>query len=392
MQKTTVTPKYVLDFACIGSACEDHCCHGWNINIDRDTYHFMTRKSVMKIKASEMILRTRGESSYARIKLNTEGECPFRQADGLCEVHAKHGHERLSQTCKTYPRLRSVRGDQIQHSLTLSCPEAARKILLDPCAMQFDIQSEFDPKFKPLKYTPPQGHEVIRELFLTLLSNNEQTFEQNVFTFGIALKQLAKADDSAWLSTFEQVLNQVNSGHIQTYYADLKPVTELHTTYLLKGYNAFFALGVLGEKTHVLNRLNLLNEQLKSALTEAEDDIAQQQAVLVKGYNEHYQTYFATRPYIWVNYFIYQMYQQDFPSANMIDQFKEMVTDFFFLRGALLLIASVRPLSDADVIFVVQTYHRARSHGGQFGKVLEGLSQQLAVDKDTLPLLMLKVC
>ena len=38
MAHTLVTPRYYQDFQCIGDKCEDNCCHGWTISIDKKTY------------------------------------------------------------------------------------------------------------------------------------------------------------------------------------------------------------------------------------------------------------------------------------------------------------------------------------------------------------------
>jgi len=31
-------PEYFEEFSCIGGACEDTCCAGWNITVDKKTY------------------------------------------------------------------------------------------------------------------------------------------------------------------------------------------------------------------------------------------------------------------------------------------------------------------------------------------------------------------
>lgn len=33
-----LVPEYIEDFSCIGSACEDTCCAGWNITVEKKTY------------------------------------------------------------------------------------------------------------------------------------------------------------------------------------------------------------------------------------------------------------------------------------------------------------------------------------------------------------------
>jgi lysine-N-methylase len=74
--------------------------------------------------------------NYARIALNGPG-CPFL-AEGWCAIQKKLGEESLPIMCSAFPRVMNVVDDVLQRSLDLSCPEAARVVLLDPNVMQFD--------------------------------------------------------------------------------------------------------------------------------------------------------------------------------------------------------------------------------------------------------------
>ena len=76
------------------------------------------------------------DHNYARIKLSSPA-CPFL-SEGLCSIQKKLGEEYLSFMCSAYPRVTNVVDDVLQRSLDLSCPEAARIVLLDPNPMQFD--------------------------------------------------------------------------------------------------------------------------------------------------------------------------------------------------------------------------------------------------------------
>ena len=76
------------------------------------------------------------DDNYARITLPGSG-CPFL-AEGLCSIQKKLGEEYLSIMCSAYPRVMNVVDDVLQRSLDLSCPEAARIVLLDPNPMRFD--------------------------------------------------------------------------------------------------------------------------------------------------------------------------------------------------------------------------------------------------------------
>ncbi len=76
------------------------------------------------------------DDNYARIELDGPA-CPFL-SEGWCAIQKKLGEEYLSIMCSAYPRVMNIVDDVLQRSLDLSCPEAARIVLLDPNPMQFD--------------------------------------------------------------------------------------------------------------------------------------------------------------------------------------------------------------------------------------------------------------
>ena len=57
--------------------------------------------------------------------------CPFLSVERLCGVQKEYGSELLSATCSTYPRALNRVENELEISLYLSCPQAARQVLLD---------------------------------------------------------------------------------------------------------------------------------------------------------------------------------------------------------------------------------------------------------------------
>jgi lysine-N-methylase len=133
-------PQYFDSFHCIGSECEDTCCRGWIIHIDKNTYdkyqdcsdpeYGPSLRTLIKINEKHS-----GGEDYANIILNG-GVCPFL-SERLCSIQGRLGEEYLSNMCATYPRVMNYAGDVLRRSLDLSCPEAARIVLLDPRPMEF---------------------------------------------------------------------------------------------------------------------------------------------------------------------------------------------------------------------------------------------------------------
>ncbi len=128
-------PHYAGAFRCIGPECEDNCCQGWYIAIDQATYKkYQAIPGFQALMAGHLALNTRNgtESDHARIRLTPSFTCPFLSPDRLCSIQKKYGAEYLSETCSTYPRVSPEMHGVVDEALHLSCPEAARLVLLNP--------------------------------------------------------------------------------------------------------------------------------------------------------------------------------------------------------------------------------------------------------------------
>lgn len=137
-----VQPRYATSFACIGASCEDNCCTGWTVHVDKKTFNAYRQSHVPQLAERienkvKRVRRLNSDVQYARIEMElTTQACPFME-EKLCSVQRELGEDKLSDTCATYPRSTRAMDGQHEQSLTLSCPEAARLALLNKDAMDF---------------------------------------------------------------------------------------------------------------------------------------------------------------------------------------------------------------------------------------------------------------
>ena len=200
-------PSYVQNFACTGADCEDTCCAGWTVTIDKKTY-----EAYRQSPSSEFADRFKGDikrlgepapdAEYARIELvAATGECPMLE-ERLCAVHKAWGEDKLSDTCFGYPRKLMQAGGVMQQTLTLSCPEAARLALLADNAFEF---SEAE-----ISVRPSTVDQLLPKFGLTVEQMNEIRFfcVQIIRTEGMELWQKI-----AMLGVFCESLTQaLNAG------------------------------------------------------------------------------------------------------------------------------------------------------------------------------------
>jgi lysine-N-methylase len=138
---TALMPRYAERFRCIGPSCEDTCCSGWPVHIDKKTFKAYRQDHSPALQAVfanvQRIANSNSDSEYAVFQLDSQtGNCPGLQS-GMCTVQANLGESYLSDTCQNFPRInRSVNGE-MEQAMSLSCPEAARLALLHEDGLDF---------------------------------------------------------------------------------------------------------------------------------------------------------------------------------------------------------------------------------------------------------------
>lgn len=207
-RKVLITPKFYESFQCIGAECENNCCHHWNVTIEKPTFHAL--KNLGDIKIRQIIKNqtqpVKGNSQFYRMfKLDDKGNCPCLQDDGWCHIHANHGEEALPQVCRMFPRADKMIGNTVYKSLAISCPEAARKILLDPAAMSLEQTESTSPEDLPtfirqLNVAEPQLLEHFKQVaYQCVVGSQTDDLEQRLFKlamlFDMASQRLQKGGD-----------------------------------------------------------------------------------------------------------------------------------------------------------------------------------------------------
>ncbi len=69
--------------------------------------------------------------------LQAAHRCAMLDDNGLCDLQREAGEQALCETCRIYPRHTEEYEDVREYSLSLSCPEAARRMLTRPDSVRF---------------------------------------------------------------------------------------------------------------------------------------------------------------------------------------------------------------------------------------------------------------
>lgn len=205
--KKILEPQYFQNFHCITAGCQDSCCTGWDVVIDQATYDAYQKCQVALLKPlfrEHIIINTKsiGNSTYvpySLVKMN-HNICPFLTEGRLCIIQKTLNEEALSITCATYPRTFNDVDGVLERSLCVSCPEAARLVLLNKKPMQFDssesianirnlnipiLNTQHDAYTKPYRYFGK-----IRDFIITLLQDRTYPLWQRLIILSIFCSRL----------------------------------------------------------------------------------------------------------------------------------------------------------------------------------------------------------
>ena len=403
MQKTkTVRPEYADGFRCIGPACEDSCCAGWQVAIDKATYEKYQSVSPgpLRVLIDAKIARvsedkgSENPSGFARIELLPSLECPFHTADRLCQIQVELGEEYLSHTCATYPRRTLTIDNLIDKTLTFSCPEACRLVLLnpdlfDPVGSAAHYINWDDSKDDPslVSYFWP-----IREFVIGLIRNRDYPLWQRMFllgTFSRRLEAVARAEiKGGFPAMLKGFTAAVASGSlrasIETIPADLT-----------------LQLGMVLEMV----KLRFQNALQAPRLFECFDAFskgigngpgATLQSMSIEygaAYDHYFAPFFVKHPHILENYLINMIFRRLSPfgvptNGKLLDraatpepakEFALLATDFALIKGLLIGVAGAYKEA-FSVEHVVHTIQSASKHFEHNHEVL-ARAHQILVDK-----------
>lgn len=190
-------PTYYKQFSCIGTACEDTCCNGWTVTVDKATYkkyknvkapnlRFLLEKKIKRNKKNPTDL------NYAKLELDENQNCVFLTEEKLCSIHGQLGEKFLCNTCSVYPRSVNRFDSIIEVSLETSCPEALRLMILERDGINFELTNEF----KISSYINRKVDSASNPLFwefrsgiIRILQNRSQTIEIRLSVLGLLFKK-----------------------------------------------------------------------------------------------------------------------------------------------------------------------------------------------------------
>lgn len=385
-------PNYFEKFKCVGGSCEDTCCKGWKINIDRKTYKkYMKCKNIgMRKKLEKNISRNRNAKSdydYASFK-SINKDCPFLNDDNLCDIYIKLGEESMCNTCRIYPRTYNYVNGIIQEGLTLSCIEAARLVLMNKDIMEFDL---IEDKSLPRAFSTiiksngsskilEKNFEEIREFSIDIIQNRKFSIEERLIILGLFCKEIDanyKKENS-----IDNIISKYNHYINEGYYENL-----LNKINIEKTIEAQFSLLILLSKNIVFNKfiiyqkyLEILHQMIEG-LKLNNSSINEAKTNFIENYSKNYKNFIMNKEYIYENYLVNYIFNKLFPydfKDDIINSYANLTINFLMIKlNAIGLCAYHKDQMDENKLLeLIQAYSRAMLHDSSLNfKIYEYLKE-----------------
>ena len=251
-------PDYYQDFECIADKCEDTCCAGWQIVIDRETL-----KKYAKVKGDfRKCLWTSINWFQGTFKQDQNKRCAFLNEKNLCDLYLSQGEEGFCKTCREYPRHTEEFEGVREITLSISCPEVARILMNRMEPVQFlseekEGEEEFE-DFDPFLYSILED---ARKEMITILQNRNLTISDRVLlVLGMAHDMQGRMNRQEMFACSDVITKYTTAKAVQ-FVRDYQIKTKL------KGEEMTFAHTMFKH----LYELELLREEWGILLKETED-------------------------------------------------------------------------------------------------------------------------
>lgn len=385
-KKTLLSPQYMKKFKCIGGSCEDTCCIGWGINIDKETYkkYRNCKDKQMRELLNKNINRQRSNCSnmsYAKIKLDESKSCPFLSENKLCEIYSNLGEEYLSLTCTDYPRMYNIVNGVIEKSAAISCPEVARLILLNPNIMEFDQGEEcFNRKTLSGKeidtHKRNSSNEIekyfqeLRVFTIQTLQNREYELWERLIILGLFYQKLNEYIENGKISqTQELIQSYANKIYIGTYKGTFESIPSKITIQmeLLKGLtNNRVSKGIASKRY-----MECLKECLIGIMYTEEATKEEVSKRYKLAYENYYNPYMSEHEYILENHLVNYVFKNLFPlreQGNIFDAYVMMIIHYAMIKMHLIGIAGFNKekFGDEHVVKLIQTFAKVVEHNNNY--------------------------
>lgn len=371
-------PEYFKKFQCIGGTCEDSCCIGWDIDIDKISFrkYFRTNNIEMK-RIFQKNLRNNDNYiseniDYGKVKLAKDKRCPFLNDKNLCIIYSNLGEESLSNVCTFFPRVLNKVDDRYEISLDVACPEAARIILMQKEKIEFVeheedftkyiVSSEMNTKDKKFNGTAMKYFKEIREFSINILQNRDYRLDRRMYILG----QFISDVDDQIKDNYDNVRKYIENYDVSN--IDLMFDND-GINYILQ--TDFFKkmINMLHVDTDVESQsFKDYTKKIADSLHLADEDCIQKYSMMyVEKFKKYEMNFMKKYSYIFENYLVNFVYNNLFPFSEtefIFDGYIMLLERYSFIRFYLtgLYLYNDEKQSEDEIVKFIQSFSKTIEH------------------------------
>ena len=389
IKQKVLIPEYMQKFHCIGSDCEDTCCFGWGVQIDKTTYkkYMNDKKTDLRQDFLQKVVKnTTGLSDYdyARIKLCSDGTCPFLDESKLCRIQLKHGEEYLSTVCTTYPRMSQIIDGVLEKSATLSCPEAARLCLLNPDGVDF-VEIEEDLRTRNIigrsintnnsdfNNSPEKYFWDLRFFSIQLIKCRDYEMWERLLILGLFYNELQEKVDKNRVGEIpalvESYQDMATSGVFNGILNEFESQTAIQLR-LLKEMTSKDIFNIKTQKRFMVC-LDEFSQGIHSDQTANDEEILD---YYKEAYNNYYKPFMDKKGYMLENYLVNIMFKNLFPFSGkngLFENYLIIALHYSIIKMILIGMSGYykQDFNEKHVIKLIQSFGKVLEHDRYFFKL-----------------------
>ncbi len=397
-KKKVLYPEYFEKFQCIGGDCEDSCCAGFRVDIDRKTYRLYKKIGDPELQPIlDSVIKTYekpiSDTFYGYIDFEDREQCPLLSSDGWCTVHRNHGESALGLVCHSYPRFTNLVDDVREKSGTMACPEMARLALLNKQGIQFIEAEESGDERNNIGFTfhadnVPAHFWEMRLLTLHTLQNRSYTMNKRMLILAMFFQKAHDAqqtrDDAGISSWIEKFRAWSESGQIASALGKLPTSEAFQFNVLRKLLNERSKMEIKSKRYRKLHETVMRSY----GLTERDEPLSTEQIADYKQKIDQFGSLLEQRfSYVLENYMVNMTFKYVFPAngrRKLFDEFMMLAIHFVIVRFMLVGVYAAQPetFDEAAIIECIQSFSKEVEHNAFFMKYM--YEQLLANECNTL--------
>jgi len=337
------------------------------------------------------------EGAFAKIRMNGANQCPMLSEERLCRIQTELGEDLLSHACVTYPRIVHSLGGVDEKALSLSCPEAARLVLLTPNLLAEAVHIDpaggeslsamaEDSTALPHHFWP------IRSVVLKLVGNRRYSLWQRLFLIDVLCRRLdsiaggeLKRSVPAFLADFEA---NVASGALRPAMETLPVDSAVQLDVVLR------LAGLMLHKSNIRPRFVECVQAFTAGIGNGPGATLESLAAHYSfAHDRFYAPFMDRHPHIMENFLVNTILRRQFPfgkegmragaQLEKAREFSLLAAQFALMRGLLIGVAGHHgpAFSAAHIVHTVQAASKHFEHHPEFLSMAHALLKESRIDE-----------